>query len=186
MNRADYIKNTINNIDKYGRNVIGCFDNEIDEDQYTYFYSIGNSKRTNQPRQYKNWRSFEYILFHPTDVSAEIIHKVAYRVSRHKHNLNLGVSDLVKVPGLLTDFHIDGFYLPPEQLVGLMPLRGLQEQIVKERYMKAYQWGELKDYWVPHKLVVILLSDENNRFVLDDDCNPDFREWTPELLWNRT
>ena len=183
MKKEYYIKNTIDSISKHGRGIVGVFDNEFDESQYTYFYSLGNSSYKNQPRKYPNWRPFEYICFHPTEVAAEIIHKVAAKVNRSKHNLSLGSEEITRVPGLLTDFHVEGWYLPPEQIVGLRPLRGLREKAVRERYMPHHGWEEFSPYIRGNTLVQVLLSDENNLLVGEEGCNQCFLDWTPDFLW---
>lgn len=139
--------------------------------------------KQHQPKEYPNFRPFEYICFHPTEVAAEVIHKVANKINRSKHNLDIGSEYLTEVPGLLTDFHVDGFYLPKEQVVGLRPLRGIQERIVREKYLRTHQWEEFRPYLGGHTLVQVLLSDENNRFAGQEGVNECFLEWTPEFLW---
>ena len=170
MDRTQYSTNIRKNIESYGRGVVGVYNNEYDDEVYTHFYSVGN------PR-------FEYICFHPTDISGELIHKVAKTVARHPRNYNLNSQPFVELPGLLCDYHVDDYHLPYEQLVGLRRLRGAQEQMVRDRYLKAYQWEELQDYTSGVPIVQILLSDGNNLFPGMDGCNELFEEWTPEWLW---
>ena len=169
MDREQYIINTRKNIELYGRSVIAVFNNEYDEDVYTYFYSIGNP-------------GYQFICFHPTEIGAEIIHKVACKVARHPQNYNLRYERCVDLPGLLCDYHVDDYSLPYEQLVRLRRIRGVGETITRQRYLKANQWDELQEYNSNEPIIQILLSDENNLFAGDDGVNEVFNEWVPQYL----
>lgn len=169
MDKASYIINTRKNIELYGRSVIGVYNNEYDDNVHTHFYSVGN------PR-------FEFICFHPTDMAAELIHKVATKVARHPRNYNLARVPHVDLEGLLCDYHVEDINLPYEQLVRLKRLRGIQEQITRDRYLKAHKWKELEEYVSNAPIIQIMLSDENNLFVGDEGVNEAFNEWVPEYL----
>ncbi len=170
MDRTDYINNIRKNIEVYGRGIIGVFNNEYDDETYTHFYSIGN------PR-------FNYLVFHPTDIGGELIHKVAKAVERHPRNYNLNSEAYVDLEGLLCDYHVEELNLPYEQLIRLRRLRGVEEQITRDRYLKGYGWKELEEYVSNTPIILMMLSDGNNRFAGEDGVMEDFNEWVPEYLY---
>ena len=159
------IKRVISAINKYGVYIQGVFDCEGKEP--TFCYSIGNSCWSNHPT--------ECFCFYPNGQVCSDVTDVVARILREDENLFHRLLNET-----LIVHNVGNLDVPP---VAIRIIDDSLRDIAMNAYTCHYHLGMTLGYVYPHRLVQILIADDQGFFPGQSGCSAAYQLTTPECFW---